>query len=116
LSARGVDLVVPEVSFAHPLDDGGAVLAWRDLARMGDELGTTAWSDTFARLVTRADDVVSLALGDHRSWPLDSLGTGARPDRLAPGAVVGAGAALARGFARGLLAGTWGPRADALFS
>src|SRR5690606_35258252 len=33
LPARGVELVTPELSYAHPLDGARAGLAWRDLER-----------------------------------------------------------------------------------
>jgi len=69
LAARGVELVVPEASFAHPLDDGDAVIAWRDLARTASELDAPAWGRAFGPLVERVDDVVALALGDHRGLP-----------------------------------------------
>lgn len=114
-----VELRVPEASYAHPLDGGEAVVAWRDLDRMTDELGTSRWAETFAPLVERADDVVALALGDHRSWPRGAADDGAAGllgEALAPGAVAGAGLALARGLAGALGARTWGTRADALLS
>ena len=34
-----VELVVPELSYAHPLDGGHAGLAWRDLERTSEGLG-----------------------------------------------------------------------------
>lgn len=34
-----VDFVVPQISFAHPLPDGRAGIAWRDLARTVEDLG-----------------------------------------------------------------------------
>jgi phytoene dehydrogenase-like protein len=36
---RRVDFAVPELSYAHPLHDGRAALAWRDLDRTVDDLG-----------------------------------------------------------------------------
>ncbi|WP_308797266.1 phytoene desaturase family protein [Agromyces silvae] len=36
---RRVEFVVPELSFAHPLDGGRAALAWRDLERTAEGLG-----------------------------------------------------------------------------
>lgn len=105
LAARGVELRVPEASFAHPFDDGTAALAWRDLDRTAAELDSTAWRDAFAPLVSRADDVVSLALGDHRTWPGGGVGD-----------LAGAAAALGNGVVRAAGSRAWGARADALFS
>lgn len=116
LEARGVELRVPDVSFAHPLDDDDAVLAWRDLGRMGDEVGSSAWQDTFAPLVARADDVVALSLSDHRGRPHAAHGLGHGARRLGWLDAVAAGLSLARGFARATAAPTWGRRADALFA
>ncbi|UOE42803.1 phytoene desaturase family protein [Agromyces larvae] len=36
---RRVEFAVPELSYGHPLDDGRAALAWRDLERTVDGLG-----------------------------------------------------------------------------
>ena len=38
LQARGLELAVPEASFAHPLDDGRAAIAWHDVERTAAEL------------------------------------------------------------------------------
>lgn len=116
-----VELAVPEASYAHPLDDEEAVIAWHDLDRMTAEVGTSAWQDTFAPLVERADDVVALAMGDHRSWPRGASADGARGDgltgaRLPVGRLAAAGALLARGVARSTTARGWGKRADALLA
>ncbi len=71
LAARGVDLLVPEVSFAHPLDGGQAGVAYRDLARTVAGLGTDgpAWKSLFGPLVEHQASVVEVALGDHRHVP-----------------------------------------------
>jgi phytoene dehydrogenase-like protein len=71
LAARGVDLLVPEVSYAHPLDGGRAGVAFHDLARTVDGLGTDgpAWKSLFGPLVEHQDSVVEVALGDHRRIP-----------------------------------------------
>lgn len=65
---RGLDvpLRVPEASYAHPLEDAPAAVAWRDLRRTAGELGSPAWEEAFAPLVARHDEVVALALSDHR--------------------------------------------------
>jgi phytoene dehydrogenase-like protein len=54
-----LDLVVPEVSYGHPLPDGRAGLAFRSLARTVDELGRDgpAWHRLFAPLVERSQQV-----------------------------------------------------------
>ena len=35
-----VPFVIPDASFGHPFDDGRAGIAWRDLDRTADELGS----------------------------------------------------------------------------
>src|SRR5690348_10316195 len=53
LAAHGVELLTPEASYAHPLDGGVAGVAWRDLDRTVEELGTDgkAWRSLFGPLV-----------------------------------------------------------------
>jgi phytoene dehydrogenase-like protein len=69
LSARGVELVAPEVAYAHPLDGDRAGIAFRDLARTADRLGPDgdAWSDLLGPLAARWRQVTALALGDKRT-------------------------------------------------
>jgi phytoene dehydrogenase-like protein len=57
--AERINLVVPEVSYAHPLPGGAAGLAYRSLARTVDELGRDGpgWHRLFAPLVEQADRV-----------------------------------------------------------
>lgn len=71
LTAHGVELLAPEISYAHPLDGGVAGLAWRDLDRTVDELGPDgpAWRDLFAPLVRHWPDVVDIAMSDLRRVP-----------------------------------------------
>ena len=73
LAARGVELAVPEVSYAQPLDGGVAGLALRDLGRTAEGLGVdgAAWLDLMAPLVEHVDGLVALLLGDHRHVPAD---------------------------------------------
>ena len=71
LPARGVELVAPDLSYAHPLDGERAGLAWRDLERTVAGLGPdgAAWRRTFGPLVRDAEAVVGATLGDMRSIP-----------------------------------------------
>ena len=60
---RRIDLVIPELSYGHPLDGGRAGLAWRDLDRTVDGLGVDgpAYRRLMAPLVERADRVAQFA-------------------------------------------------------
>ncbi len=71
LPARGVELVVPELSYAHPLDGRRAGLAWRDLDATAEGLGADgpAWRRVFGPLVRDAEAVVAATLADMRSLP-----------------------------------------------
>lgn len=77
LAAHGVELLTPEVSYAHPLDGGAAALAWRDLDRTVADLGRDGptWRRLFAPLVARWRDVVDLAMSDMRHLPLARAST-----------------------------------------
>lgn len=79
LAARGVDLRVPEVSYAQPLDRGAAGLAYLSLDRTVAGLGQDgpAWRALMGPLVEHVDEVVALIMGDHRSLPR-SLATAVR--------------------------------------
>lgn len=96
LAGRGVELVVPEISYAHPLDSGGPGLAHRSLAATAAGLGRDgqAWVDLLGPLAAHADDLVAAVLGDHRHLP--------------PGPVTAARLAL-RVLEQGTTAG-WGRR------
>ncbi|MGB3373581.1 MAG: NAD(P)-binding protein, partial [Microbacterium sp.] len=37
-----IDWITPEISYAHPLDGGRAAIAWRDIDRTADDLGSDA--------------------------------------------------------------------------
>lgn len=54
-----IELVVPELSYAHPLDSARAGLAWRDLERTAEGLGRDgrAYSRLLAPLVRQVDAV-----------------------------------------------------------
>lgn len=78
LGARGVELLTPEVSYAQPLDDGEAGVAYRDLDRTVEALGPDgpAWRALLGPLVARPEVVVGVAMGDRRSIPRELLPTG----------------------------------------
>lgn len=107
LQARGVQLHSPHVSYAQPLDDGRAGIAYRNLAQTIAGLGSDgdAWRRLFAPLVGQADNVAALALGDFRSLPQQLRGASGLPSAR--------GLRTALGFARRTLeqAGPgWGAR------
>ncbi|MCF1592915.1 phytoene desaturase family protein [Streptomyces muensis] len=79
LAAHGVEMLSPAVSYAHPLDEGRAGLAWRDLDRTVDGLGQDgpAWRSLLGTLVERWQGLVGAAMSDLRSLPAD-LVTAAR--------------------------------------
>lgn len=71
LRARGLELTIPEVSYAQPLDGRPAALAFHDLEATVDRLGPAGpeWRRFFAPLLDRVDDAIWLSLGDKRSLP-----------------------------------------------
>ncbi|MDT5137026.1 MAG: hypothetical protein QOD58_1288 [Mycobacterium sp.] len=70
LAARGVTLAVPEISYANPLPDRSAAIAYRDLERTCAELDDGAsWRRFLRPLVANSDAVVAFLLGDKRSVP-----------------------------------------------
>ena len=76
LAARGVDLVAPEVSYANPLPDRPAAVAYRSLERTCAELDDGAsWRRLFGPLTDHVDGVLGFFLGDKRSLPPDLLTT-----------------------------------------
>ncbi|PRZ03043.1 phytoene dehydrogenase-like protein [Isoptericola sp. CG 20/1183] len=71
LPAHGVELLTPEISYAQPLPGGRAGLAYRDLGRTVEHLGTdgAAWRSLLGPLTEHWQAVVALAMSDKRSWP-----------------------------------------------
>ncbi|WP_265522529.1 phytoene desaturase family protein [Oerskovia flava] len=72
LRARGVDLLVPEISFAQPLDEGRAGIAYHSVERTAERIGGpdgAAWSALLGPFSRSWREVVALALGDKRSIP-----------------------------------------------
>lgn len=78
LTAHGVELAVPAISYANPLPGRPAVLAYRDLARTCSSLEFGgSWNRLLGPLAEHSDKVVALLLGDKRSVPTELL-TGVR--------------------------------------
>jgi phytoene dehydrogenase-like protein len=75
LARRGVEFGYPEVSFAHPLDDRPAGIAYRDLKRTVAELDDAGkqdgqlWRRIMNPLVEAADTARGLGLSDMRRLP-----------------------------------------------
>ena len=73
--AERVPFITPELSYAHPLDDGRAALAWRDLRRTAAGLGADgpAWTRLLGPLVARARQVARFTGGPVLRVPADPL-------------------------------------------
>ena len=72
LRARGVQLAVPEISYANPMTGRPAVLAYQDLKRTCAELENgESWRHLLGPLAARGDEVVAFLIGDKRSLPPD---------------------------------------------
>lgn len=78
MPARGVQLSVPDVSYANPLPGRPAAVGYRDLERTCAELDHGAsWRRLLGPLSDHLDGALSLFLGDKRSIP-DDLPTAVR--------------------------------------
>ncbi|MFE9023659.1 phytoene desaturase family protein [Streptomyces sp. NPDC007808] len=75
LAARDVELLRPDISYAHPLPDGPPGIAHRDLARTCAGLGPDGkrWHRLMAPLVERGTAVVDLVLAGGRALPGDPV-------------------------------------------
>ena len=70
LRARGVELVVPDVSYGNPLPGRPAAIGYLDIERTCAELDDGAsWRRLLGPLAADCDGVVGLLLGDKRSVP-----------------------------------------------
>ncbi len=70
-----IDWIVPEVSYAHPLPDGRAGIAWRDLERTVDVLGADgpAWRRLIEPLLARSRGVVDFTGSQLLRVPRDPI-------------------------------------------
>ena len=74
LPARGVELTVPEISYANPFVGRPAAIAYRDLDRTSEGLDDgKSWRRLLEPMVKHADSVVDFLLGDKRSLPKDPV-------------------------------------------
>ncbi|WP_231951574.1 phytoene desaturase family protein [Nocardia terpenica] len=71
LSRRGVAFATPRISYAHPLDDGRAGLAYRDLETTCTRLGGdgSRWRDLMAPLIEHSSGVAQLMLSGGQVLP-----------------------------------------------
>jgi phytoene dehydrogenase-like protein len=72
---RRVDFVVPEISYASPLDGGRAAIAWRDIHRTADSLGRDgrAWRRLMEPLSRRAGAIAEITGTSLVRWPRHPL-------------------------------------------
>jgi phytoene dehydrogenase-like protein len=74
LALRGVEFVVPAISYANPLPGRPAAIAYRDLDRTCEGLDDgKSWRRLLEPLVSHSETVVEFLLGDKRSLPVDLL-------------------------------------------
>jgi phytoene dehydrogenase-like protein len=73
--AERIDWIMPEISYAHPLDHGEAGIAWRDLDRTVDALGRDgrAWRALLEPLLRRVAGIVDFTGSQLLRIPRDPL-------------------------------------------
>lgn len=73
--SRRIELLVPEISYGHPLNGGRAGIAYRDLERTVEGLGADgrAWRALMKPLLRRLDGVVDFTQGSLLRIPKDPL-------------------------------------------
>lgn len=73
--ADRIELLVPEISYGHPLDGGRAGIAYRDLDRTVEALGVDgrAWRSLMEPLLDRIDGVVDFTQNNLVRFPRDPL-------------------------------------------
>ncbi|MBK1785817.1 phytoene desaturase family protein [Prauserella cavernicola] len=86
LGARGVEMCVPSASYAHPLDDAPAGIAFHSLDRTCERLGRDGarWRRLLEPLVRHSESIADLVLSDQRHVPPHVLAAAA----LAPRALL----------------------------
>jgi phytoene dehydrogenase-like protein len=72
---RRIELLVPEISYGHPLDGGRAGIAYRSLDHTVEALGSDgrAWRTLMAPLLRRLDGVIDFTQGSLLRVPKDPL-------------------------------------------
>lgn len=72
---RRIELIVPEISYGHPLDNGRAGVAYRDLGRTAESLGVDGkrWVSLMQPLLNRLDGVVDFTQNTLVRVPRDPL-------------------------------------------
>lgn len=72
---RRIELLVPEISYGHPLDGGRAGIAYRSLERTVEGLGADgrAWRILMEPLLRRLDGVIDFTQGSLLRLPKDAL-------------------------------------------
>lgn len=72
---RRVGFVAPEISYAHPLDESVAALAYRRVDRTADGLGIgiRAWERLFQPLLNRIEGVVAFTANQLLRQPAAAL-------------------------------------------
>lgn len=72
---RRIELLVPEISYGHPLDGGRAGIAYRSLERTVDALGVDgpAWRTLMGPLLRRLDGVTDFTQGNLLRLPQDPI-------------------------------------------
>ncbi|GAA4655854.1 NAD(P)/FAD-dependent oxidoreductase [Arthrobacter cryoconiti] len=70
-----IELIVPEISYGHPLDGGEAGIAYRDLERTVEALGPDGqpWRSLMEPLVRRLDGVLDFTLNNLLRVPREPL-------------------------------------------
>ncbi|GAA4536323.1 phytoene desaturase family protein [Amycolatopsis samaneae] len=84
LAAHGVELLHPEISYAHPLDERRTALAYPELDRTRAALGADGerWRWLMGPLAARGPGVVETLLGDLRHLPRDPRAAALLPSRM----------------------------------
>ncbi|HEV7625030.1 MAG TPA: NAD(P)/FAD-dependent oxidoreductase [Streptomyces sp.] len=87
LEERGIELLDPHVSYAHPLDDGRAGLAYPDLETTCQALGRDGdrWRRLMGPLLEHSTGLVEFFMSGQRSVPHDLIAPLLLAARLVPG-------------------------------